>query len=616
MPQTQLDLDIDEPPRAFFPAAFLTEEGPHLQLKAIEVDGLKGFDNTRIELCPLSVLTGPNNSGKSTVLQAIALAFECIRRSIDYDRWTLKKTGSSVGEFGFLPVNHPKDLWYKTIWKPSADRERYIKVKLLFSNDLVITARIRYLFGALNVGLEVTEPVSSSIVKQLARAIPIYILSTQGPVSHEDRLSLAHIHMLLNMRETNKIIRNILLELQINEKLEELSYIQSVVKRYFSIDLDSITYDAKYDLEIRAPIEQEDFKLDLISEGSGFNQILLLATVVVWSKPRIVLLDEPDAHLHSSVQSQLLEFLTELVEKNNVQIILATHSKDLIGQTPLEFIIPIDRSRRINKPLESIDHLLLEYKRQGTISNVDLALLYQTKRCIFVEGETDDAILHKIAERLKIGIFQGRNQAVVFGFGGIDKSSYLPSIVQLFERLVGERLHWGLIQDSHSNIPEIKARNAQKARDSGVPLFHQWSEHSIENYLIKPFILKEAISRKKPELGITDAQIEELLSTAIGKIQDEEERDFIDSTRVAFRKYEIDEDPTLTAVRYKNTLDTLEKKLKAFSGKRVYGRFVDELQGRFGVNLRIDDIINILDERNFPTEIKSCLEEFNVFFRA
>jgi len=116
-----------------------------------------------------------------------------------------------------------------------------------------------------------------------------------------------------------------------------------------------------------------------VPAGSGLNQILLLASVIAWRKPGIVLLDEPDAHLHSSVQTQLLDFLIELVSRFKLQVILATHSKDLIGRAPLEAIDPVDRSRRKLSPLASLDHLLLEYQRQGSVSNVDLALLYQTK---------------------------------------------------------------------------------------------------------------------------------------------------------------------------------------------------------------------------------------------
>lgn len=202
---------------------------------------------------------------------------------------------------------------------------------------------------------------------------------------------------------------------------------EDVLGRYFGVSLEQISFDESRNLEIRAPLVEGDYSVDVVSASSGLNQILQIAAIIAWRQPGIVLLDEPDAHLHTSVQAQLLEFLSELVNRFKLQVVLATHSRDLVGQAPLESIVPVDRSRKALAPLASIDHLLLEYQRQGAITNVDLALLYQTKRCVFVEGSTDTKLLPRIAERLKSGLFVGRDQAVLFEFEGVDKLKFSPT---------------------------------------------------------------------------------------------------------------------------------------------------------------------------------------------
>jgi predicted ATP-dependent endonuclease of OLD family len=608
-------IDDDEPPADFYPAGFLQCKGKKLQIKSVTIDGLKGFDKTTIELRPLSILTGPNNSGKSTVLQAIGLAFECIRRTIDYDKWKFAESGKAVSELMFLPVNHPKDLWYERVIKPAKDKERIIRVKLKFSNDIEVTAKIRYLFGFLNVGLEnIPSNLTKDDVKQIADAIPTFIPAAPGPDAHEDRLLPAKIHRTLNERQPSKIVRNIIFDLQEAQSKEELNYIQSVIKKYFSLETTKIAFDPNRDVELRAPVEEGKYQLDIISEGSGFNQILLLATIIAWRKPAIVLLDEPDAHLHSSIQSNLLEFLSDLVERYNIQIILATHSKDLIGQASIDSIIPIDRSRKEIGPLQSLDHLLLEYRRQGAISNVDLALLYQTKKCIFVEGIRDINPIIQFAEHLNFDLFQGRNQVVLFELGGVDKISTLPELVRLFERLVGSKLKWGVIQDSHANIPLIKNKINEKARNLHIPLFHQWKRHSMENYLIEPKLLKISIEKKKPD--ITESDIESLLDKVIKKIQVDEESELIEKTELAFKRFDIlNEDPRKAAIQYKNSLDTLNKKISAFSGKRILGGFIDELQKKYGLQLRMNDIFSAMSESNIDPEIKDCMEKIKKYFQ-
>jgi hypothetical protein len=106
MSDGQLPLfELEEPPQDIYPTETLAGATRPPRLTSVEIDGLKGFDHSTVELKPLTVLTGPNNCGKSTVLQAIALAFECFRRCLDVDRWSLKASGRAVSEFDFLPVN-------------------------------------------------------------------------------------------------------------------------------------------------------------------------------------------------------------------------------------------------------------------------------------------------------------------------------------------------------------------------------------------------------------------------------------------------------------------------------------------------------------------------------
>ena len=603
--------DQEEPTPDLYPGAFLSREDQTLQLVSVGIDGLKGFDKVEIELQPLTILTGPNNSGKSTVLQAIALAFECFRRCLDIEHWRLRTTGRAVAEFEFLPVNQPKDLWFKQIWKPSKDRERYVRVGLRFSNDFRCVLRIRFLYGFLNIGLETAEPTpDEAILKGIATAGPILLPATPGPSAHEEHISLAQIHRLLTIREPNRVVRNILLLLQDDQHRDEREFISNVLEKYFGTRLEEISFNEIRDLEIRAPVREEDYALDVVSAGSGLNQILQLAAIISWRKPGIVLLDEPDAHLHSSVQAQLLDFLTELVDSFHLQVILATHSRDLIGQAPLQAIVPVDRSRSKLTPLASLDHLLLEYQRQGTITNVDLALLYQTKRCIFVEGPTDSRLLPRIAERLKVPLFVGSEQAVLFEFEGIDKLKLLPDLVRLFERLVGAKLRWGVIRDSDANIPKVKEHHAKLAKEWGIPVFHQWSCYSLENYLLETEFLLAAAKKRRGSKELNETIITEMLEKAVQQIEGEVLGPFITKTQVAYRNFELAENPFDTgateATLYLKSLTALNDKLAAYPGKKIFGAFVEILQNDYGINLRLEDVVAEITPENAPRELKEC----------
>jgi len=610
----------EAPPDDVYPSAFLEHVKDAPTLSAIHINGLKAFDDTEVVLPRLAILTGPNNSGKSTILQGVALGYECLRRCVNADRWRLVESGRAVTEFAFLPVNEPRDLWYRRVWKPSKDKERHVEITLRFEGGRALTFRIRFLFGLLNIRLaESTGDFGPDVLKALLGAAPVLLPATPGPSAHEDYLTLAAVHKMLSVREPSRVVRNILARLQQGEDQAALKFVNEILATYFNVQLSQIDFDEKRDLEIRAPMEQDGYALDIVSSGSGLNQILQLASIIAWRKPALVLLDEPDAHLHSSVQAQLFDFLSSLVDRYGVQVILSTHSRDLISQAPLEAIIPVDASRQKLAPLQSIEHLLLEYQRFGPLSNVDLALLYQTKSCVFVEGPTDARLLPRVAERCGAQLFIGPHQAVPFEFQGVDKLKFLPDLVKLFEKLVGGELRWAVIRDSDSNVPEVKEKYAAVGAGLGAAYFHQWQRHSLENYLIEPPLLLSAITAKHAVTAITESNVRELLQEAVQTIEDAVSGTFVTRTQLAYRDFKLNENPhdagASAATKHLRATDTLEKKLGAYPGKRIFGAFVQRLQEQYKLTLRIDDVVAILDVSNTPAEVRDTLKAIEAALR-
>ncbi|HPR53652.1 MAG TPA: ATP-binding protein [Deltaproteobacteria bacterium] len=609
----------EEPPEPLYPAAFLQSAGTAPKLVSVKIDGLKGFDSVFIELPRLAMLTGPNNSGKSTVLQAIALGYECLRRCTDTARWRLSSSGRSVTSFDFLPVNEPRDLWYRQVWKISRETERYVRVSLTFDQGQVLAFRIRFLFGLLNIGLDSSEGnISDEFLKSVLKSMPVLLPATPGPIAHEDYLTLASVHRMLSMREPSRVVRNILTRIQTDGDREAWAFVDIVMKQYFGVSLAEINFDEKRDLEIRAPLAEEDFSVDIVSSGSGMNQILQLATIIAWTKPSVVLLDEPDAHLHSSVQLQLFNFLSTLVERYGVQIILSTHSRDLISQAPLQSIIPVDKTRQELRPLQSIEHLLLEYQRYGSVTNVDLALLYQTKRCLFVEGGTDISLLPRIADRLGVTLFSGRHQAVIFDFRGVDKLKMLPDLVGLFSRLVGGALTWAVLKDRDATLPEVAERITTAGNALGSHMFHQWTQYSIENLLLDETLIQLAIQRRT-DSPFDVANLRTILDEILATVEDEVAGTFVTKAQQAYRDFEIDDRPyeagAAAATRYLRSLQDRTQKLSVYPGKRIFGLMVQKLQEQHRITLRITDLVDVITRDNCPKELADFLGRLQEKFK-
>jgi predicted ATPase len=81
-------------------------------------------------------------------------------------------------------------------------------------------------------------------------------------------------------------------------------------------------------------------ELDVFSAGSGFQQFLYLFGFILLRQPTTILLDEPDVHLHGSLQRALLAELRRLVGEGK-QVVFATHSRELIARMEPENILAL-----------------------------------------------------------------------------------------------------------------------------------------------------------------------------------------------------------------------------------------------------------------------------------
>jgi hypothetical protein len=208
-------------------------------------------------------------------------------------------------------------------------------------------------------------------------------------------------------------------------------------------------------------------------------------------------------------------------------------------------------------------------------------------------------------------MFHGRNQIVPFEFEGVDKLGDVPRVVSLFERMIGTQLTWAVVRDRDANLPEAIEHYRKQAEELGIPRFHIWGTYSLENLLLDPDLLVEALNAKAPEAGLQVEAIRELLEEAIELIEPEVRGPFITKAQLAYREIGK-ENPYDAAARdaanFLAGINTFEEKLRFYPGKRIFGQFVRLLQEKYGVDLRPEDIVVVINKDNAPEDIKSFMQ--------
>jgi len=226
-------------------------------------------------------------------------------------------------------------------------------------------------------------------------------------------------------------------------------------------------------------------EFDVLSAGSGFQQFVYLFGFIHLREPHVVLLDEPDTHLHGTLQSSLLGELGRLVEKGR-QVLLATHSRELIRDASPEHILSLEESgaRRLRVGFDVYDTL----GRLGSLDPTQLPVIQAYQRVLVVEDEADrDLLFVFCGKSLGPSVWQevAKRLSICFAKGNPYKQpiARLRQQLQQMIALEGRTLEAYVVAD-RDYYPDL-SHLLQNLPTEHLK-WHVWSRAEIENYLLCP----------------------------------------------------------------------------------------------------------------------------------
>lgn len=218
-----------------------------------------------------------------------------------------------------------------------------------------ITLHLRDLFKNLN--FKVLTASEELVTPEIQNYEPLYISGFVGIHFQEERMFPATLEAKVSAGNINSIIRNIILDLKIHNP-DKFKYLNTLLSAEFGFHIREINFHEDNDLYVISEYEEtargSGVSLDFSSCGSGIMQIMQIIAVILRycpEKTKIVLIDEPDAHLHSNLQVKFINILMEIQRKLDIQIILSTHSTAIIQNAEPEDVIPILAHAPVNKGL-------------------------------------------------------------------------------------------------------------------------------------------------------------------------------------------------------------------------------------------------------------------------
>lgn len=464
------------------------------------ITNFKRLASAELELGNASIFIGPNNSGKTTALQALALW------DIGWRRWSEKREkgevsakqgpGERVGvtinrrDLYSIPMPSARLLWNdlrtqinSTVDKKQSTKKVYISLRaegihedkpwfctleFYYANEESFYCRLK----------ESSE--DGRVPSGVKRHGVVYLPPMSGLAEREHRKESGEISVLIGEGQTAQVLRNLCWQLYEQQDKNNWKKLIGFLKDLFGITLQTPLYITERSELSLTYKESSGVELDLSSSGRGCQQVLLLMSFLLANPGSVLLLDEPDAHLEILRQRDVYNMLTEVASSNGSQIVAASHSEVVLQEAAERDVVVafvgkphrIDtRTRRsqVKKALESIrmsDYYLAEQK--GWM--------------LYLEGSTDLAILKRLAQRLD-------HPAKTILHGSV------PVIYLGSNKPQEARDHFHGLREAKSDLVGfVLFDRLDRELQSGSQLTERmWAQREIENYLVTPQSLREFV---------------------------------------------------------------------------------------------------------------------------
>ena len=453
-------------------------------LTKLSIRNFKRFENVEIELGNPVVFIGPNNSGKTSAMQALTLW------EIGLKRWNERRAGQGTPEKRPGVAINRRDLLSVPVpnaallWRQLHTRDMRKVEGRLQTNNIRIDVIVEGITSGREwrCGLEFDYANDESFYcrplrtgeDQSADRMPVppeagamhvaYLPPMSGLAATETRLEPGAVNVRVGEGRTAEVLRNLCFRI-FRETPDQWNALAKQIETLFGAELEEPRYVEERG-EITMEYREDGIRLDLSSSGRGLQQTLLILAYMYANPGAVVLLDEPDAHLEILRQRQIYNLLVEAASVRGNQIIAASHSEILLNEaTGKDLVVAfVGRPHRMKGGKDQV---------RKALADIGFEQYLQAEQCgwvLYLEGSTDLAILQAFAKRLGHEATQALERPFVHYVGN--------------QPLSAAKHFFGLKEA----LPDLKGVALFDRLDSGTPDVGRlqclsWKKREIENYL-------------------------------------------------------------------------------------------------------------------------------------
>lgn len=382
-----------------------------MKVKYIQLKNFKGFENINIVLnSKTNIIIGENNIGKSSLFEAILLWKKCFDNIIQSNKtsfYKIDKAGRYIpfNDLNFIRLINDTDLFYTS------------------PNETRITLLIDFDNNEYNLTFEISKPKSikdsylryrtinhreferfaaALKTKRIKLTESIFVYQTK-PVANildkEPFMNKGQILKKISLGKSGEVLRNKIImhdEGAIKKISKQVSDVLGTPVEFYFNNRENSSDDEYIDVKTFVGVK----KLDLHLQGSGLLQVAeIFSTIEFMSEMslNLLLIDEPDSHIHVKLQKKLLESIKKI---ENVQSFIISHNDNFVSEAnngELFYLNKKAKSDHLLTALEIKDFDIVKKELGGIITSLDK--LNSAYSICFTEGEDDKNYIVKLKDK-------------------------------------------------------------------------------------------------------------------------------------------------------------------------------------------------------------------------
>lgn len=583
------------------------------QFVRVEFQRFKAFKSFTLNLRHFNILVGPNNAGKSTILAAFRILAAAMRRAN-------ARNATLINGPNGLTEGHKVDLTSISVAEENIffdyDDSEPATIRFSLSNKNTLTLYFPEQGTCILIpdagGKRVSTPSSFSKYFRC----PIGFVPVLGPVDHHESLfeKEAARLALFNYRAARNF-RNIWYHYP--ERFDEFRTLLQQTWPGMDIERPEIERSSgKPRLYMYCPEQRRP--RELYWAGFGFQVWCQMLTHLIQSHDcALFLIDEPDIYLHSELQRQLLGLLRTM----GPDIVIATHSTELITEADTDDIVLINKTARTAKRIKNPSQLEAIFQILGSNVNPILTQLAKTRRVLFVEGK-DFQILGKFARKCGFTDVGNRRDFAVVPVEGFNPER-IKSLKKGMETTLGNPVSAAAILDKdYRSEPECSDIQRECKQFCAAVIIHKRKE--IENFLLVPAAIDRAVQLRLADkvrrvggtldfIPIAAEALDEFSNAKKAYVASQllaERRRFERAIGSGLHDAQIGE---VALSEFEKKWALSEARLCMIPGKEALAFVNSEIQKKYGVSLTPTGIIDAMEVDEIPLEIRDLISALRGF---